>query len=190
MKTAYIITLLVIASFQDGFAQAHLSAAKSPVLSPVILGNDDGQGVWIPGSYGGVINLEIDIETVGTDEILKVQFKKDSEFSTFSGRSFQLQSDKTVKNEEKGTSVRTVILISNRGVKKHHANEIICYKIHHYESRVNKEGILLQSEATNYRLTFSRIKNDYEVEYLIPFSASFPNAENPKAIPIENKNAK
>ena len=59
---------------------------------------------------------------------------------------------------------RKVILISDQHLERYGYKTIICYKISHQPGTPN------HSEETYYNLSISRIKDDFDVQFWIPFA--------------------
>lgn len=151
------------------------SALSNDSVSPLMTTKESQggmKGVWIPNSYGGITGVILDLNKVGTNEMLRTKWQDDDNLVRNLGESYKLHSDKTVEDEKNGIKIRTVILISSENLEEHGYNNIICYKIHHQEARKSDEGIPLTSKSTSHSITLSAIKDDYEVLYLIPFRAA------------------
>ena len=135
------------------------------------------EGVWIPSSYGGITGVVLDLDQVGTNNMLQVRnsVSKNDELIPFSGVNYKIHSDQTVEDRKGKTTTRTVILINEARLDEFGLRDSICYKMHF------QAGTPERSETTFYTLTFSGIKNEFEVQFLIPFRASFPNREHPNA---------
>jgi hypothetical protein len=157
-------------------AEEHLKESRSPLMTTEA--TEAGmEGVWIPDSYGGITGVVLDLDQVGTNHMLRVRNSagKSDELIPFSGVNYKIHSDQTVEDRKEKTTTRTVILTNDARLDEFGLRDILCYKIHFQESTPGR------SEATHYSLTFSSIKNEFEVRFLIPFRVSFPNREHPDA---------
>lgn len=175
-----VLTVLLAGMIQSAFAAEHIKESRSPLMST---SEPEGErkGVWIPHSYGGVTGLVFDLDEVGTDNMIRVRFNHGSEMKPFCGKNYRVHFDETIENPENNFTERTVILINESLLKADGSKEIVCYKILYRGARHTPSGLLSSAEETHYSLTFSRIKNDFEVLYLIPFRVSFPNADHPNS---------
>ncbi|MCC5790430.1 MAG: hypothetical protein JJT75_12400 [Opitutales bacterium] len=178
------LALILLCTALPGFATEHIKEARSPLLLPENPA-EEGKGVWIPNSFGDVTGLVLNVDKVGTDQMLQVRFGEDEELTPFTGSAFQIHLDELVEDRERLSKERTVILIDETPLHIDGSREIITYKIYYNEDRWDSSGVRMDSERTHYSLTFSRIKNDYEVLYLIPFAATFPNPNHPQARPAK-----
>ncbi len=166
--------------FQFATAHEHLSEVSSPILGSTTISKENSRKVWIPNSYGGVTKVILHLEHIGTNKMLQ-SINETGNVTNRMGKQFKLQSDKTTHDTKKGVTQRTVILVNKEWQKKHGFRGVICYKVTYQKALKNNEGVQLQSKGTNYSLTISAIKDEYEVLYLIPFANNFPNSTMPYA---------
>lgn len=179
MKSILCLNAIILCLFSQAvFGSDHLKKSQSPLL--ITNKSEMGRkGVWIPDSFGGIDGVKLDLEKIGTREMLHSRSATNGKLSAHLGKHFELHSDKTVEDKKQGTKVRTVTLINRNHLPKTGFIEVICYKISYQEKLIDKSGITLRGEQTLYDLTFSAIKDEYEVLYLIRFGASYPNLSNP-----------
>ena len=139
---------------QPVLAIDHLKENRSPLMTTEA--SEGGmEGVWIPSSYGGITGVVLDLDQVGTNNMLQVRnsVSKNDELIPFSGVNYKIHSDQTVEDRKGKTTTRTVILINEARLDEFGLRDIICYKMHF------QAGTPERSETTFYTLTFSGIKN-------------------------------
>ena len=179
-----IINLLVLALVLSSCLQVeavedHVKASLSPLLTPLDYHRNEERGVWLPGTYGGVTGVVLDLGKIGTEDMLRAKFLDRDELRPLLGINYKLHSDTTTHDKEKGRSERKVILVDSESLKELGRKQVICYSIVTSEDRYNSAGQKETSKSTYYYFTMSEIMNDYEVLYLTHFSTGFPNSDYP-----------
>ncbi|HKK17530.1 MAG TPA: hypothetical protein VJ952_02515, partial [Opitutales bacterium] len=144
------------------------------------------QGVYFPGTYGGVIGLKLDLDKVGSDEMLTVFFRGgNKEGMALYGKNFKIHSDETIGTGEPSASRRVILLkeeqVDRGGREKIKRKLVIRYTVSYKSDTVDERGRPASSEGTHYRFTISEIEDDLVVRYLIKFGRSFPNKEYPES---------
>ena len=172
----------------------HIQAPQSPLLMPSIdyvlkdWSKDwkqiRDQGVFFPGTYGGVTAIKLDLDKIGTDEMLTVFFRGDyKDGLPLFGADFKLHSDETFGSGKPSAS-RRVILVEEEQVDRGNRGTInrkrvICYTVSYQTDTFDELGRPASSEGTTYQFTISEIEDDLVVKYLIKFGKRFPNKEYP-----------
>lgn len=153
-------------------AQEHLNAQKSPIMKPAWGAlSADQKSTWLPSTFGGVTGVVLDLDKVGTNEMLRVQFVGRGEMTPLMGEPFELILDKTEVDEKRKATVRTVVLVSDKWLKLHGYKEVFCYKVTYQEKLVSEKGTPLVGESTSYVLEYSQIKDQYDVLHHQTFRA-------------------
>jgi hypothetical protein len=177
MKTSITILVMALSLITEGAAGwDHLRDSRSPRLT-----TDESQGgmkgIWIPDTYGGVTGVELDLNLVGTDEMLRAYFANGL-VAPVLGVNFKVHSDETAEVGGHAAS-RRVILVDNETLQDNR-RRVICYTASYNTDKFDDSGRLLSSEGSRYTLTISEIRDDLEVLYLLRFDASFPNSKHPR----------
>lgn len=179
-----MVVSLLIVSKSLGIGE-HLQNPRSPLLKPHEFEKaktDDGrEGVWIPGTYGGVTALRLDLDEIGSDQMLTVYFRGDEENGyPLYGENYKLHSDETTGSGSPSME-RRVILVDEESLQRNR-KRVICYTVHYKTDTFDERGRPSSSEGTHYKLTLSEIEDDLVVKYLFRFGNSFPNSEYPDRV--------
>jgi len=163
MKIFALITLLTLGTISTTFASEHLKESKSPLMVP-----RNAEEVYLSHTFGGITAVVLNLEKVGTKEMLQIHWKESGELRPYDGEGFQIHSDITYKSIKPKSTTRKVILI-RKDPRIENFVEIVKYQIVYKEPTQGRTV-----EQTSYNLSFSAIKNDYEIPYLTIFTASNP----------------
>lgn len=188
MKCRFLILALLISFCSGAHASADpINEPRSPLLKPL---DPVPGGVWLPGTFVGGTGLVLDLNQVGTNQMVKMKVEFPAELRPVSGETnrelrplygenFEVHSDQTIRDEESGRSERTVILVDRKSYGEWNRKMILRYKVSTTEDRFTSEGVKLTGAGTHYALTVTGLLHEYEVLYHFRFGESFPNAEHP-----------
>ena len=109
MRTIFLLLRLTACAVAAELAAPSIASPSEslpPLLLPEPTHSSETEGVWIPGSYGGVTGILLDLDRIGSDQLLQVRLKTGTDFKPWPGTGrYRKHSDQTTRDERTGTTV-------------------------------------------------------------------------------------